>query len=434
MAGRAATNLITEDDGPDGDGPQGHEPQLAANDGLDSGQRDALLPVQGPAIIRAPRQDAPQPEFEIIETDEQGNALDGGFEPEQPEGRLTESEAGQRAVIESPEQQQERANRSTKYPSRRAQKEAQRAARDKNLRENAALKAEIDDTRAQLEQMRQHIAGTVDPRLVELGSMRLQNEVQKFDSLIAEQDARLRQGQAAMSAAMTSQDGEAFNAALQARDAALVARARLDANREALKNAIQQQQQSNGNNVSRETGQPQQFVQRQQTAPAVEDLSPRAKAYARDFQEAFPQFDPDTKDRDSKIVARLDGDVRREGYDPASEDYWDELERRMQREVPDWFGAAPAAQQRQPARREAAPRIQQQQAAPVNQMRRGPAVAGSAEMRSSGKVVVQLSPARKAAMIASGSLGEDGTITNREKFNGQVARYAEFDRANGGAR
>lgn len=52
-------------------------------------------------------------------------------------------------------------------------------------------------------------------------------------------------------------------------------------------------------------------------------------------------YDPnDDEDEDSETVRRLDREIAAEGYNPASKDYWEELENRMKEELPHRFKAA----------------------------------------------------------------------------------------------
>lgn len=432
MAGRAAqSQTITEADDGLEELPQGG----GQNDNaLGAAALEALTPPQAP-IIHPARADAPREEFDVLEVDDSGDPLEGGYQDvvEEP---LTEDAAGQRSVIESPEQTAEREKRGGQVFRTRAEKrQAQRRARDRSFAEQAALRNENAQLRQRFDELQQYVTQTVDPRLVELGNARLQGQVQSFDQAIAAEAGKLATAQHRMSEAMAAQDGNVFAAALTERDNALVTKARLEVRREGLVQAINQQQQNGGQQqdnrqvVSRETAQPRQQVQPQ--GQAGPDIGPAAQAYMQDFVSAFPDFKADGNDRESRIVRRLDQEVMQEGYDPNSIEYWDELERRVETNIPDW--AAPA--QQQPAqRRQTQPRAQQQQQAqPQNATRRGPMVAGGQDAQprtQGGRVTVQITPARKAAMIAAGSLSDDGTITNDKKFKAQLAQYAAFDRAN----
>lgn len=139
-------------------------------------------------------------------------------------------------------------------------------------------------------------------------------------------------------------------------------------------------------------------VQRQQQPPPVDDLTMH---YANEFIKENPWYDAQGRDEDSAIVLAIDQSLAKDGYDPKTEDYWDELRRRAARRLPDKFGNE--RQSRQP--------------------RGGPAVgSGREHAPASTKKDVYISPERKQALIDAG-VWEDPVL--RMKY---VKRYAEYDR------
>jgi len=62
--------------------------------------------------------------------------------------------------------------------------------------------------------------------------------------------------------------------------------------------------------------------------------NPKIANYAQEWQKRNPWFDPNAKDLDSKITKDVDEHLAREGWDPASEEYWEELDRRLRQYVP----------------------------------------------------------------------------------------------------
>lgn len=138
-------------------------------------------------------------------------------------------------------------------------------------------------------------------------------------------------------------------------------------------------------------------VQRQQV-PQIDDLTMH---YANEFIKENPWYDTQGRDEDSAIVLAIDQALSKDGYDPKTEDYWDELRRRAARRLPDKFGNE--RQARQP--------------------RGGPAVgSGREHAPASTKKDVYISPERKQALIDAG-VWEDPVL--RMKY---VKRYAEYDR------
>ena len=62
--------------------------------------------------------------------------------------------------------------------------------------------------------------------------------------------------------------------------------------------------------------------------------NPKVANFAQEWQKRNPWFDPNAKDLDSKVTKDVDEHLAREGWDPSSEDYWDELDRRLRQYVP----------------------------------------------------------------------------------------------------
>jgi len=71
--------------------------------------------------------------------------------------------------------------------------------------------------------------------------------------------------------------------------------------------------------------------QQKQQAPEVDpDVARNAQAWMR--RNAW--YNPQTNDPDSRIAKRVDEIMGTQGWDPADPDYWDELDARLQKELP----------------------------------------------------------------------------------------------------
>lgn len=141
--------------------------------------------------------------------------------------------------------------------------------------------------------------------------------------------------------------------------------------------------------------------------PAVDDA---AMTYAKEFLNENAWYDPQGRDEDSAIVLAIDQSLGRDGYDPRTPDYWDELRRRAARRIPERFTDAPRAKEGASPREERAPRG-------------GPAVgSGREHAPASTRKEVYISPERKDALIEAG-VWDDPVL--RAKY---VKRYAEYDR------
>lgn len=143
----------------------------------------------------------------------------------------------------------------------------------------------------------------------------------------------------------------------------------------------------------------QQEQQNQRPAPTIDKA---VEHFASEFMESNKWYDPQGRDEDSAIVLAIDAKLAQEGYDPRTEEYWDELEARVERRLPEKF-----------AKQEKAPRK------PTG----GPAVgSGREHAPSSTRKEIYISPERKAAMIEAG-VWDDPVLRQR-----YIKRYAEYDR------
>jgi hypothetical protein len=148
----------------------------------------------------------------------------------------------------------------------------------------------------------------------------------------------------------------------------------------------------------------------QQKAPGIDD---RTMRHAQEFLGENTWYDPQGRDEDSAIVLAIDQGMVRDGYNPQSEDYWDELRLRAARRLPERFGKA-AAPRREPAdgREERAPRG-------------GPAISSGREHApATSRREVYISPERKQALVEAG-VWDDPALRQR-----YVKRYAEYDKNN----
>jgi len=136
--------------------------------------------------------------------------------------------------------------------------------------------------------------------------------------------------------------------------------------------------------------------------PQLDDM---AMHHATEFLKENPWYDAQGRDEESAIVLAIDNALSKDGYNPQSEEYWDELRNRAARRLPERFGKQPARAERTP--------------------RGGPAVgSGREHAPASTRKEIHISPERKAALIEAG-VWDDPVL--RMKY---AKRYAEYDRNN----
>lgn len=159
--------------------------------------------------------------------------------------------------------------------------------------------------------------------------------------------------------------------------------------------------------------QKQQVAQRPPQPQQIDDATMR---YAQEFIKENPWYDAQGRDEDSAIVIAVDQALAKDGYDPRTPEYWDELRRRAARRLPERFARDDGDE---PTRRaETKPE-------PKREPRGGPAVgSGREHAPATTRKEIYISPERKQALIEAG-VWDDPVLRAR-----YVKRYAEYDRAN----
>jgi hypothetical protein len=115
--------------------------------------------------------------------------------------------------------------------------------------------------------------------------------------------AEARQAELIMEKAINAGNGEDVTAAMRIRDEARDRANQLAAYKERVEEAA-----------------------KQAVAPRVD---PRVQSYAQQWLEANPWYDPSARDEDSAVTKAIDDRMVRDGWDPASPEYWHELTRRV---------------------------------------------------------------------------------------------------------
>jgi len=134
---------------------------------------------------------------------------------------------------------------------------------------------------------------------------------------------------------------------------------------------------------------------------------PVIKRMASEWMEENPWYDPSGKNEESQIAQVIDKRLTNEGFDPTTQDYWDELSDRLQKYIP--------TSQKQ-GYNETSTRNGRPKSVMTSSGRETTATTKSNEFR--------LSPARVSAMK------EAGLWDNVELRQNAIRKYAEWDRSN----
>jgi hypothetical protein len=125
--------------------------------------------------------------------------------------------------------------------------------------------------------------------------------------------------------------------------------------------------------------------------------------YAKEFIADNPWYDAQGRDEDSSIVIAIDQTLAKDGFNPQTSEYWDELRKRAARRLPEKFG-----------------KKQSERTA-----RGGPSVgSGREHAPTSTRKEMYVSPERKSALVEAG-VWDDPVLRNK-----YLKRYAEYDRNN----
>lgn len=142
-------------------------------------------------------------------------------------------------------------------------------------------------------------------------------------------------------------------------------------------------------------------------------LDPQVIRRAKGWVSKNPWFDPKRRDEDSAIAGLIDDRLQAEGYDPATDEYWQELDRRVAKRLPHLKKGAARSDDDDD---ELEPKKK-------NGAAGGPKFRAGGRDRKLGKNEVYLSKERIDAMKEAGIWDDP---VSRAKM---IKRYAEFDRA-----
>lgn len=314
----------------------------------------------------------------ITEDDER--VVEGQEQPEKVEIEMSPEEAAQ--FSEDSTQDEDRvakqedddeSDREAIRERRRLEKKERKQRREQAINRD---KIELDFLRKRNDDLERRITGIEqktqrsDISLIEQKLKEAVNEVQLAEKVIAK--------------AVAAQNGEDVAQALRYRDQAMNKARQLDAAKKQAEQAA--------------------------AAPKKQEVDDVSLQHAREFIKDNPWYNPQGADESSAIVLAIDNSLVKEGFNPRSEDYWDELRDRVRRRLPEKFSDDDDAP---------APRAQKTE----RTARGGPQVgSGREHAPTSTRREVYISPERKSALIEAG-VWDDPVL--RQKY---IKKYMEYDR------
>jgi hypothetical protein len=262
-------------------------------------------------------------------------------------------------------------------PEAEAMRAARRAKRKARKEYHKQVSAEKDVRLQNLQRQNSELM----ERLSALERKQTGSDLARIDKAIEDQKMRIQYGKAKMKEAAEAGDGDLLTAAEE-----MVYEARRQAE------ALEQFKRRS--------------VQEPQQQPIQQD--PQMQRYAKEWMESHGDwYDPMGSNTDSKIALAVDQALAEEGWNPKTEEYWDELDKRLSKVLPHRY--TDVAYERP------------QKSRPKSVVTSG----GREAVSSGGKSTFTLNPDQVRAMK------EAGMWDNPEKRARMIRRYAVEARKNG---
>jgi hypothetical protein len=268
---------------------------------------------------------------------------------------------------------------------KRREEKADRAARRKQA---------IERDKTELNFLRQRNEA-LEKRVFQVEKTTVANTISGLDARIADTVSEVRAAERIMAHAIEAGNGEDAAKALRIRD-------------EAMKKVQQLQIHKHQHNEAAQN------IQQQAQIAQAPGPDPDIAGFAQDWVSKNSWYDPNGKDEASKIVLAIDQSLVESGYNPKTEAYWRELDKRVAKRLPEAKGSGNYDDSQDEDRRG---------------QRRGPPVGSSRDQApQSSRREVYISPERKQAMTDAG-VWEDPVLRQR-----YLKQYAKWDRENNSTR
>jgi hypothetical protein len=274
--------------------------------------------------------------------------------------------------------------------------ELRRKRREEKADRTARRKQAIERDKTELNFLRQRNEA-LEKRMFQVEKTTVANTISGIDARLADTMAEVKAAERIMSQAIEAGNGDDAAKAMRIRDAAMQKVQQLQ---------VHKHQHSQ---VAQDLHQQAEKVQNQAPGP-----DPEVAGFAQEWVSKNSWYDPNGKDEASKIVLAIDQSLVESGYNPKTEAYWRELDKRVAKRLPDVKGGGNYDDSQDDDRRG---------------QRRGPPIGSSRDQApQSSRREVYISPERKQAMTDAG-VWEDPVLRQR-----YLKQYAKWDRENNSSR
>jgi hypothetical protein len=273
--------------------------------------------------------------------------------------------------------------------------ELRRKRREEKADRAARRKQAIERDKTELNFLRQRNE-SLEKRMFQVEKSVVGNTISSIDARIADTIAEVKAAERIIAQAIEAGNGDDAAKAMRIRDQAMQKVQQLQVNKH------QQNQVA-------------QDLHQQSQAPAPQQgPDPDVASFAQEWVSKNSWYDPNAKDEASKIVLAIDQSLVESGYNPKTEAYWRELDKRVAKRLPDVKGGGNYDDSQDDDRRG---------------QRRGPPVGSSRDQApQSSRREVYISPERKQAMTDAG-VWDDPVLRQR-----YLKQYAKWDRENNSTR
>jgi hypothetical protein len=273
--------------------------------------------------------------------------------------------------------------------------ELRRKRREEKSDRAARRKQAIERDKTELNFLRQRNE-LLEKRMFQVEKSVVGNTISSIDDRIADTVAEVKAAERIMAQAIEAGNGDDAAKAMRIRDQGMQKVQQLQIHKH--------QQNQVAQNLHQQSQEP-------ATQPGPD---PEVAGYAQDWVSRNSWYDPNAGDEASKIVLAIDQSLVESGYNPKTEAYWRELDKRVAKRLPDIKGGGNYDDSQEDDRRG---------------QRRGPPVGSSRDQApQSSRREVYISPERKQAMTDAG-VWEDPVLRQR-----YLKQYAKWDRENNSTR
>lgn len=272
--------------------------------------------------------------------------------------------------------------------------ELRRKRREEKADRAARRKQAIERDKTELNFLRQRNEA-LEKRVFQVEKTTMANTISSLDARIQDTVAEVKAAERIMAQAIEAGNGDDAAKAMRIRDQAMQKVQQLQAHKHQQNQAAQE-------------------LHQQAEAPRPTGPDPEVANFAQQWVAKNKWYNPNGNDEASKIVLAIDQSLVEAGYNPKTEEYWQELDKRVARRLPEHKGGGNYDDSQDDDRRG---------------QRRGPPVGSSRDQApQSSRREVYISPERKQAMIDAG-VWEDAVLRQR-----YLKQYAKWDRENNSSR